>query len=500
MEDNEPAKQSTSVRQSKTALPWSYSLDAIKNTINYVFNVIRHPCYLVGIYNHRVFYSKLTPMEGTPQEYVNWIKKEIERLKLENSPEYDKVSKLLNKTNVRIMQCIIKDYTDKNDPIERMSYNRIIQSIKDQLNDGIFIFNLNDTYFLPRMDSIGKIGKLSEPVMAMFEQHQLSDAKFIPVFNGGGNAAYWDIRIPNYDEVERIVLKKSFDENYVDWSSKQLGAVFRGGPTGCGTTVETNQRMYVCSLTGVIPLLDAQLVKTGAAHIKIDPKIGLSKNDQSAIKLGNLMTMLEQAAFKVIIHIDGNVSAYRLLNTMLTGSLILRVMSYHIYWCDDLLEDGVHYIGVKEDMSNFKERLDFVLDPANDAAMKKIAANGREFALRTASEDNIKRVFIEKMNAASAAAAASAVVAQQQQIPTFLSNILFNWSNMRIKRHDIAETIALAFGKHKLTIQQIATLQQKKSPNCNNSHKKKHNPSNRKTGGKRRTTLRRKRQKQLKND
>ena len=43
------------------------------------------------------------------------------------------------------------------------------------------------------------------------------------------------------------------------------------------------------------------------------------------------MPMEEQSKYKYIIHIDGNVNAYRLLNSMLTGSLILRVKSEYIH-------------------------------------------------------------------------------------------------------------------------------------------------------------------------
>jgi hypothetical protein len=46
------------------------------------------------------------------------------------------------------------------------------------------------------------------------------------------------------------------------------------------------------------------------------------------------MTLKEQSRFKYIVHIDGNVNAYRLLTTMKTGSVILRVVSEYTSWAD----------------------------------------------------------------------------------------------------------------------------------------------------------------------
>jgi hypothetical protein len=69
------------------------------------------------------------------------------------------------------------------------------------------------------------------------------------------------------------------------------------------------------------------------------------------------MTLKEQSRFKYIVHIDGNVNAYRLLTTMKTGSVILRVVSEYTSWADKYLKPDVHYVGVRADLTDLEERL-----------------------------------------------------------------------------------------------------------------------------------------------
>jgi hypothetical protein len=101
--------------------------------------------------------------------------------------------------------------------------------------------------------------------------------------------------------------------------------------------------------------------------------------------------MTEQSKYKYIIHVDGNVAAYRLLKSMLTGSAILRVESEYILWVDHLLKAGVHYIPVKHDLSNLEEVVDWC--KKHDTKVKKIAEAGYQFAKQALTKEFIQDSF-----------------------------------------------------------------------------------------------------------
>ena len=180
-----------------------------------------------------------------------------------------------------------------------------------------------------------------------------------------------------------------------------MKAVFRGGPSGCGYTEETNMRIKLVSMEFQEPdnmvFLDVALTGKGktidSQSIKFDPKYGIGMLNTS-IKPGGFISMLEQSNYKYIIHIDGNVNAYRLLTTMRTGSLILRVKSEYRSWVDHLIQRNVHYIEIDADLSNLEETIIWCLD--NDETCKKIAKNGLDFAIDVLQKPFIKS-YVQKI-------------------------------------------------------------------------------------------------------
>jgi len=98
--------------------------------------------------------------------------------------------------------------------------------------------------------------------------------------------------------------------------------------------------------------------------------------------------MAEQSKYKYIIHVDGNVNAYRLLTTMLTGSLILRVDSPYTSWVDHLIKPNKHYIMVRPDLSDLVEKIQWCM--RHDTKSSQIAKNGYDFAKKVLQTDYIK--------------------------------------------------------------------------------------------------------------
>ena len=99
--------------------------------------------------------------------------------------------------------------------------------------------------------------------------------------------------------------------------------------------------------------LDVGITKY-TSNLKLDSKKGLSKTEK-VVPLSPSLSWNDQSKYKYIIHIDGNVLAYRLLKSMLTGSVILRVKSDYIHWLDDVMKPNKHYIEVKSDLSDLNE-------------------------------------------------------------------------------------------------------------------------------------------------
>jgi hypothetical protein len=100
--------------------------------------------------------------------------------------------------------------------------------------------------------------------------------------------------------------------------------------------------------------------------------------------------------YKYIVHVDGNVAAFRLLKSMLTGSLILRVKSDYIIWADHLLEEGKHYVSVSSDLSDLNTVLDWCAQ--NDSKCKKIAEQGRKFAEKVLTKEFLQKYFVDLLN------------------------------------------------------------------------------------------------------
>ena len=186
------------------------------------------------------------------------------------------------------------------------------------------------------------------------------------------------------------------DPSYItNWDDKPFEkAVFRGGPTGCGYTEETNMRIKLAKMRS--SLLDAKLTnkdgnEVDSKAVKFDPKHGIGSMNTNIGMSGNFLTMADQSKYKYIIHVDGNVNAYRLLATMLTGSLILRVTSQYTSWVDHMMQHKVHFIPVKADLSDLLDVIRWCRQ--NEDKCREIANNGMEFARSILSKKYIQSYF-----------------------------------------------------------------------------------------------------------
>jgi hypothetical protein len=391
---------------------WEMSLTSLRNTLKYICELLHHQCYMLCIHNNNVLMCKLD-MQTTAPIFQKAIDKHLANL--DNNPMITEAQRKFiresigkNRDRLRVMQCIVKPFSeDKGGDKKDNEYLQLLKGL--DLPDGVFILNLTDAVILrnygksPFAMVTGKVQLDSEYV---FDKH-------LPILSISGQRHYLDIPIPNYDDVMTVLKQTTVKTNntrktmhqykitqaspvpnevtgvkwdtglITDWAKKKkTRAVFRGGPTGCGYTDETNMRLKLDSIHS--RLLDVRLSKQEGAQtidtksIRFDPKYGLGIMNTRVNYKNDFLNMRQQSEYKYIIHVDGNVNAYRLLTTMTTGSLILRVMSPYTSWTEHMIKAKVHYIPVKEDLSDLLDVIKWC--KKNDERCREIANNGLVFA------------------------------------------------------------------------------------------------------------------------
>lgn len=297
--------------------PWSFSSEALENTLNYI-TALSYNCYIYADQLYKLEFKKTSPL----------LKKHLtQRVSA-------KIKKTLKNKQWRFMQCVIKPFGSSEEHIFKDFLSKIT------IPAGIYVFSLTDSQLL-RKD-------FKTP---WFKDSTDFKPPFLPMFAYSGHEEFYDIPIPNQDELEFVKNPPSIPLHA--WETKLDKAVFRGASTGCGTTAETNQRIKISQIQH--PDLDAGLtsltkqLKYDSGKITQTPKLSL---------VPKLDMFTEQSKYKIIVHIDGNVHAYRWLPSFLTGSLIFRVHSPYTHWLDSKFKAGKHYISVKEDLSDLIEKIE----------------------------------------------------------------------------------------------------------------------------------------------
>ena len=369
---------------------WQMTQQALTNTLDYLFKKLHHSFYMLCIMDNKYLLYKVEMTTPAPT-FINAIKTihlpSLEGNTLITDAQKKYIKKELKKP-ARILQCIFKEQykpiTEETRYVEENLYVNIVKNMK--LPNGVFILNLTDAIILK---ANGR-----EPFPMVTGDLPLNEYNFtehIPILTMSGQNNYLDIPIPNYDDID-FSKKKDYELFNTIWKEKKTKAVFRGGAGGCGYTAETNQRLKLVTFKN--DLLDVGLTTKNktidSKSIKFDPIYGIGMLNTN-IKSANFVSIQEQSNYKYIIHVDGNIQAYRLLTTMRTGSLILRVKSEYISWVDHLIKPNVHYILINADLSNLEERLQWCIQ--NDKKCETIAKNSLEFSTTILDETIIKKYF-----------------------------------------------------------------------------------------------------------
>lgn len=226
-------------------------------------------------------------------------------------------------------------------------------------------------------------------------------SKYSPILSMVTSQKHSDIPMPTHEDWARVssLEEKFFSPDCRDyrynfsksWSERIPTAVFRGASTGCGVTIETNPRLKLAYLSTVSPsekghkLLDAGITKWNLRPRKImgNPYLQLIEPqklpfwNQASNGLVKPLTPEDQANYKYIVNVDGHVNAFRLSLELSTGSVVLLADSKYRVWYRRYLIPYVHFVPVKEDLSNLFDQIKWCKD--NDQKCEEIARNALEF-------------------------------------------------------------------------------------------------------------------------
>jgi hypothetical protein len=372
---------------------WKIDKEALTQTMNYIF-LLSHQCFVLSVVEGKPSMFKIIP--ELHENYKQKLSLAVKGLS-KNPHITDKQRSKIEKMNpLRIMQCVVKDKL--NTDIEDNQYLNLFRTLS--LPDGMFIMNLTDAVI------VRKDKKHPFP-MVMGDIPAPKYSSLLPILSMSGQKGYMDIPIPNYDELINVYAQPlPYDTWTTEWNKKtDVRAVFRGGPTGCGYTDETNMRIKLALLAKEdlfkdrldigITVNDAKKMTIDTGSVRFDPVHGLGMLN-TGIKPGTFLTMAQQSNYRYILHVDGNVNAYRLLTSMTTGSLVLRVTSDYTSWAERYLEAGVHYLAVERDLSNLDTLLTYC--EKNQDKCKEIAENGRALARKMLTKEFIENYFLMMFN------------------------------------------------------------------------------------------------------
>jgi len=378
--------------------PWEMSIPALNTTLQYLMEHLHHSSYVLCSDGKKSTLFKLECLTTAPY-FKNILEGELNKLNQNKTISEKQKSfirqTLTDKNKIRILQCIVKKI--KEGASVSTEYETFVANMV--LPAGVYVLNLTDAII------VNKNGVEPFPVFRGNNPHlpePFYSANFLPVFSLSGSTNYYDIPIPNYDDVSYSLglAKYNISQFTTDWSKKTIEkAVFRGGPSGCGYTAETNQRLHLTTFSQN-PDLDVGIVSEKGTidsnSIRFDPIHGLGMMN-TGIRSVPRLNYVEQSKYKYIIHVDGNVNAYRLLSVMATGSLVLRVKSNFTSWFDDLIRPMDHYIEVRADLTDLLEKVRWC--KTHDTECSVIAERATRFAAELLNDpQSVKDAFVKTVS------------------------------------------------------------------------------------------------------
>ena len=406
--------------------------NSIKNTFDYIFNKFKKGIFVIINNNKLALYLPFSNANYKNNWYKNIYFNEEEKRLIENTNDYNKIKHILNKNILEFQKkypnqligrkinfnreqwyannCVFRNEHPKYEGELNINvYKNMITELltERKIPDVEFFINDRDFPILKK--------DLTEPYNHLFnsenvkieEKYQFE--KMCPIFSKSVSDKYADILIPTNDEwvmfsnkyfigeCSNSYHKKEWDKIITQWNEKKSICIFRGSATGCGITLENNNRLKASDISIDYPeLLDAGITDWKARMRKYSGKgIEIINTNSFRFKLANKISNIEKSKYKYILNIDGYVSANRLSSELSMGSVVLIVKSEYKLWFSANLKEYVHYVPVKEDLSDIIQIIQWCKN--NDEKCKKIADNAMEFFKKYLSKDGILNYLQEKL-------------------------------------------------------------------------------------------------------
>lgn len=182
------------------------------------------------------------------------------------------------------------------------------------------------------------------------------------------------------------------DSSIPAWEEKKEQLIWRGGPgqhprEGC-SMVSLNpeepdclSRIKLCDLADKHPdLVDARFTYLEESYRSLSRYVG------------GFVPYESQIGYKYQMQIDGYSCAYTTSGWKLfTNSVMFKEDSKHIQWYSNELKPYVHYIPIKEGLSDLLDQIHWAIE--HDDKSKEIASQARAFALSHITEE-LNRLYL----------------------------------------------------------------------------------------------------------
>jgi hypothetical protein len=169
----------------------------------------------------------------------------------------------------------------------------------------------------------------------------------------------------------------------LSWSERFPTVFWRGSSTG-------DAHLTMDSIRALPRFRLCEIAKRQGLSGKIDAKLSGIVQATNPSEAGNIRGFLlehgmysqsiplaEFVKYRFQVDIDGNVNSWSFFLKLAMGSCVLKVVSDWQQWYYDELRPWEHYVPVKNDLSDFEERVEWCLN--NDEAAQEIAANALRF-------------------------------------------------------------------------------------------------------------------------
>ncbi|XP_047432441.1 protein O-glucosyltransferase 1 [Mugil cephalus] len=243
-------------------------------------------------------------------------------------------------------------------PARCSGVEHFILEVIDRLPDLEMVVNVRDYPQAP------KWVQPTLPVLSFSKTSDYQDIMYPAWTFWEGGPAVWPLYPSGLGrwDLMRDDLKKSAAR--WPWKKKESKAFFRGSRTSA-------ERDPLILLSREDPeLVDAEYTKNQAWKSERDT---LGKPPAEEISL------VDHCKYKYLFNFRGVAASFRLKHLFLCGSLVFHVGDEWQEFFYPQLKPWVHYIPVKQDLSDVRELLQFVKE--NDAVAHNIATRGMEFIL-----------------------------------------------------------------------------------------------------------------------